>query len=315
MPYCTRCGKKLEDGEACTCKKSSFWGGVKEKLCKIIDRNPEKITFLEREKQIIPESVKPDAGEIPIRQYKLARLRSKVRGQYAEGRLQLTNKRLLFRAAGFSSLGKILIQHEFDVNEIAGVEVQKTNKISFLNFIGSVFLSWILSGEVKGWFEKIYINNDSLALLLAIVLFSICVVVFFMTPKMFWLKLAVFTIGIGSLLGSSGFTFSVWDVVLRFELFTVTNILVFILALGWFYILLQVCFVPNLIFSVKTKSASDAVQVRRRVWGVFTKHPQEYSGFSDVLPWEDTEKVAGELGAIINDLQTMGDMAIDKWKD
>ena len=94
-----------------------------------------------------------------------------------------------------------------------------------------------------------------------------------------------------------------------------TNILVFILALGWVYILLQVCFVPSLIFSVKTKSASDAVQVRRRVWGVFNKHPQEYSGFSDVLPWEDTEKVAGELGAIINDLQTMGDMAVDKWRD
>ena len=78
--------------------------------------------------------------------------------------------------------------------------------------------------------------------------------------------------------------------------------------------LLRVCFVPNLIFSVKTKSASDAVQIRRRVWGLFFKQPQEYTGFSEVLPWDDTEKVSEELGALINDLQTMGDMAIEKWK-
>ena len=48
---------------------------------------------------------------------------------------------------------------------------------------------------------------------------------------------------------------------------------------------------------------------------MFFKQHQEYTGFSEVLPWYDTDKVSEELGAIINDLQTTGDMAIEIWKE
>ena len=39
----------------------------------------------------------------------------------------------------------------------------------------------------------------------------------------------------------------------------------------------------------------------------------EYSGFVEVLPWEDTIMAMNEIGAMIDDLKKQGDYAIEKW--
>ena len=42
---------------------------------------------------------------------------------------------------------------------------------------------------------------------------------------------------------------------------------------------------------------------------------EEYSGFAEVIPWEDADLAIKEIGAIINDVKTLGDMGVEKWKD
>ena len=309
--FCTKCGKPLDENGKCNCVQQSFI----TKLKAVFGRTTEQIDFLERNKAIVPNCVKPDEGEQTIKQYKLAKLRSKIRGQYAEGRLQITNKRLLFRAAGVSSLGKTTVQHEFNINDISGVDIQKGSKISVLNIIGALLLSFILTAEAQSVLETLYLKTGSFASFAAFFLFVICTLLFFVLKRKFWIKLSAFSCGIGALIGSSASSLSAWDIVYGLELVNFKNILIFILAIGWFYLLLQVCFVPDLIFIIKTTGAGEVIQLRRKIWGLFMKQSQEYTGFSEVLPWEDTEKIANELGAIINDIQTMGDMAIDKWKE
>ena len=39
----------------------------------------------------------------------------------------------------------------------------------------------------------------------------------------------------------------------------------------------------------------------------------DYSGFAEVMPWEDTIMAMNELGTMIDDLQKQGDYAIEKW--
>ena len=72
----------------------------------------------ERGMQIVPDNLRINEGEIPIRQYDVAVLRSRLQFMRAEGRLQVTNKRLLFRATGRSLRGRTTLQHEFAVDEI-----------------------------------------------------------------------------------------------------------------------------------------------------------------------------------------------------
>ena len=79
--------------------------------------------------------------------------------------------------------------------------------------------------------------------------------------------------------------------------------------------LIIVCLVPELRIVIKTKSAGEALQIRKKVWGFFLKQNNEYTDFGEVLPWEDTDKAINELGALIDDIQTMGDLAIEKWQD
>ncbi len=311
--FCTKCGKQLKDGEHCTCATDKVISRVKG-LFK--DRATEANgSLFKRDTPIVPDLIRPDEGEIPIKQYRFARLRSKLRGQYAEGYLQVTNKRLVFHAPGLSTVGKTLVHHEFEVNSIAGIDVQQGTRLSVLNVIGGLLLTLLISAELRSIFEAFYNESEFAATFVAVLLFLVCAVCCAFIKKKYWFKLAGCALGIGALLGTTGLSFSALDIVFGFKLFTITNICIFILAIIWFVILLRVCFVPDLIFSVKTSGASEAISIRRREWGFFFKQPQEFSGYSEVLPWRDTSSVAEELGALIDDLKTIGDLAVDKWKE
>lgn len=311
--FCTRCGKELKDGETCTCFKDTLVTKIKAFLSG--EPNEKKLVFLERDKQIVPDIIQADEGEQPIKQYKLAQLRSKIRGHYAEGTLQVTNKRLIFRAPGIAATGKTLIHQEFDINEISGIDVQKGTKLSILNVFASLLLTLFLSAELQTLFEAFYRKTAFGSAFVAILFFLGCTAICFFIQKKYWLKLAVCACGIGALLGSTGLSFSALDIVFGFKLFTFTNICIFILSIIWFVILLRVCFVPDLIFTIKTTSASEAIQIRRRIWGFLFKQPQEHTGFSEVIPWDDADVVSQELGALIDDLKSTGDLAVDKWKE
>ena len=74
--------------------------------------------------QIVPDNLTLNEGrEVPIRQYDVAELRSRLKLERAEGRLQVTNKRLLFRATGRSVRGKTTLQHEFALDDMKGFEI------------------------------------------------------------------------------------------------------------------------------------------------------------------------------------------------
>lgn len=313
--FCTKCGKELLEGEVCNCKKNGLLASLKALVGAGVSATPENDSILERTKKIVPDSIRPDAGELPIKQYCFARLRSRFRGQYAEGRLQVTNKRLLFRAPGISSLGKTIEQKEFSINEIAGIEVKKGNRISALNVFLCIILSLFISSMVESVFDALRTKSEFLATFLSYILVAASCGSLVFCKKHCWLQLTAFAVGLGSLLGTTGEIINPIDIVVGFELVSLRNILVFIVSIGWLFAMFRVCFVPDLTFSVKTKSSSEVFQIRRRVWGLFFKTPQEYTGYSEVLPWRDTDKVAEELGAMISDLQTMGDMAIDSWSE
>jgi len=94
----------------------------------------------ERGKNIVPDCIKSDEGEIPVKQYNIAILRNLFKFERAEGRIQITNKRMIFRAAGRSVGGRTTLQHEYAINDIAGVETVKNYKFSIQYLIGAIFI-------------------------------------------------------------------------------------------------------------------------------------------------------------------------------
>ena len=60
---------------------------------------------------------------------------SRIKGARAEGRLQLTNKRILFRAKGTAPVGETTIQHEFSIDEVAGFQIVRNFRFSILDLL------------------------------------------------------------------------------------------------------------------------------------------------------------------------------------
>ena len=77
--------------------------------------------------------------------------------------------------------------------------------------------------------------------------------------------------------------------------------------------LIIVCFVPNLVVKIKTNGAVGAVVIGSQKAMFKRDIGDDYSGFVEVMPWEDTIMAMNELGTMIDDLQKQGDYAIEKW--
>ena len=322
--YCSKCGKELNPDGTCNCsgeKESRQTSVLRRFVSKVFgrmgvgsDSEQEAQNVFEREKKIVPDLITQNDAEIPIKQYDIAKLRSRIMCKYAEGRLQITNKRVIFRAAGTSPSGKITLHHEFSVEELAGVEIKKTTRGSFLNIILGIILTLIITNPFYSMFNSFNRASTLAATIFGYLLIVVFVAPFFLIKKRFWLKLCSVSAAFGVSAGLSDLTSKAVDYMLGRSLFDITDTISTVILFIWIFNMVLVCLVPELRFGIKTKSGSDAIQIRRKIFG-WIYNPTEYTDFAEVLPWKDTDKAIEEIGTIIDDIQTMGDLAIDKWKE
>ena len=142
--YCKRCGAKLDLEQKHVCPKLGWWRKVKNFLLGLVnydDSDENGIDYYERGQEIIPDAVVANDGEVTVKQYDLAILRTRHKFTRAEGRMQITNKRLLFRATGRSPAGKTSFQSEFSMDKIDGVEIRRDYRFLFWDFFVNSWLS------------------------------------------------------------------------------------------------------------------------------------------------------------------------------
>lgn len=86
----------------------------------------------ERGMKIVPDLIQPCGQEIPVRQYDLCTTRSLLKGMWQEGRLQVTNKRVLFRLSGRNWSGRAQKSIEFTLDDVVGMEIRNGSRLSFV---------------------------------------------------------------------------------------------------------------------------------------------------------------------------------------
>ena len=249
---------------------------------------------------IVPDCIEPEENEIVVKQYNVAKLRTRLKFMKAEGRMMVTNRRVLFRAAGTSLTGNVVQEHQFNIDEIGGIEMHKDYKFSILSFIGCLLLDVLAIYLTQLIFFR---TNGGSAIAIGVILGLLGMVPPFIVYKRFWLKVVCAIVGSGcfsiALAASSRSGFLTFLVILA-------NIIVII-------DLVIVCIVPNLVIKVKTKGATGAVVIGSQKAMFRRKTGDDYSGFAEVMPWEDTIMAMNEIGTMIDDLQKNGDYAIEKW--
>ena len=148
----------------------------------------------ERDIPIVPSCIAPEENEIVVRQYNMAKLRTRLKFMKAEGRLMVTNKRVLFRAAGTSLTGNTLQEHQFNLDEIGGVEIHKDYKFSLLNLFGTLLLISVALGLSMLLVSKM---GAKAILVFGIILGLAGMIPTFLVYRRFWLKLFCADISIG----------------------------------------------------------------------------------------------------------------------
>ena len=328
MKYCRYCGKETTDG-SCDCQ--AVYGdvnqdmGISEKEPFIVGDFKFNTTSLsgfisslrdqtglsdastsvndpfERDVPIVPTCIALEKEEVVVKQYNIAKLRTRLKFMKAEGRLMVTNKRVLFRAAGTSLTGNILQNHQFDLEEIGGVEVHKDYKFSFLNFFGTFLVTnWAVLMIIMLFSN---VNNNGMVVTGAL-LGLLGMAPTFIVYKRFWIKLFSAIVGTGSLLYSSQMASSGG---IFLSLLLVLSVIVLL------FNMMIVCFVPNLMFKLKTKSGANCLVIGSKKSLFRRDVNDEYTGFTEVLPFEDTVMVINEIGSLIDDLKKQGNYGIKKW--
>lgn len=258
----------------------------------------------ERHQPIVDQCIVPTEEEIPVRQYDIAVLRTIFPYKRAEGRLQVTNKRVIFRATGKSWLGTHFLENEFALSEIGGIELKKDHKINFWFLLLGALLGGVVMYPGYIFFNWLAYNNHRFFLFVFTLLAvaggaALCV----FKKKLYWLKMSIFGIA------AVGF---LWLYTYGENMLWMALYIAACVAVTIFLILFMIT--EDLIIKIKVSGASDVMEIRRQKKSLFFFVKEEYTGFSEVLPWKDAEIASRELGALINDVKLYGDAGIHKWQ-
>jgi hypothetical protein len=161
----------------------------------------EFIDCYESGKKIIPECIEQNEGEIPVRQYDVAILRTPIKFMRAEGRIQVTNKRLIFRATGRSLMGRTTLQHEFNLAEIGGIEIRKDWRFGIWRFLGAAICSLIVASIFGLLTGAIYEANEIGGIICAFIFGLAGLLPFFIVHKRFLIKALLCGASIGAFQG------------------------------------------------------------------------------------------------------------------
>lgn len=261
------------------------------------DKNDVSGCF-ERNLKVTPELVAPCENEIPVKQYDLCYARSRMRGLWQEGRLQITNKRVLFRLSGRSWIGRVMDHTEFSIDEIAGISISNGVRFGLWDFL---FMYFIFAPILFCVSAYIGLRVAFLGFLLGIA----AIVPLFIFKKKFFIKGMSSALSMGSFMGAStiwamggNFSSAMAKLLMFFVIvmFIVGTALIFLAALK-----------PSLSIKILTKCASDSP--------IYVWSHQTMASIVEILPGKDAEDAIQEVGAMITDIQKFGDFGLEKWKE
>lgn len=305
--YCKHCGEKLTPGQEHDCPKKITWNKIKAYILKIVNKigpneDVDESEWFEKGKSIVPDVVDQNDGEITVKQYDVAILRSRLKGCEADGKMQITNKRILFRAAGKSLIGRTVYQSEFDISHIEGIEVCKDYRFMWLDLFIALAIFGLSMGLGRAVGAIMTSTPNVFLCFLTIPLGVATSIPFFIMRKHY--KTKMFSAGVGiSMLISMIATVEYSDNNFLLVLGLLGSLALFYIAILFFIAMFFSCFQPNLAIVVQSSTAASAV-----------KAVAVYSGYDEVLPSNDTDLVIKEIGAVINDIKTLGDFGVEKWK-
>jgi len=317
MSFCTQCGTQLLEGRACECTEVKQF--CTECGVKISDGSCTCAARPVSEPEYDYENTVAD--EVTVRQYNIAELRNRIRATCAIGHIQVTNKRVIFKAEGRKYSRRVAVHREFALSEIVGVNGVNGYRFSVphlmtglmtvavaavLIMIMSFMGGWAITNlfvsrppvfefvrySFEQFMESRVADVSQLGLIFGLIAGFGGMALYFVLRRKFWLKQILLGVSLGGfvVVGLTGNAFA-------YALLGM-SVLANIYGLAGFAIL------PDLIvcFYGKGGACIDIVRARSGLAGVF-----KGTGYAEAAPTNETEAAINELGTVIADMQSLKD--------
>jgi len=261
---------------------------------------------------IVGRDIQPIDGEIPLREYEVARYHNYLRGLIAKGYLEITNKRLIYQVTGQSVYGPVLYHSEYAVDKVIGFNISRGGRVSYPRLVLALALfSWtfpllgmvLLSPFSDAGTQLVYYLNVIIAVV-AIIAALLLRRHAFIGVMLCGLAMGASLLAGGAagikLLVESGFNFAGFDVV--------APLLLVLSMLAMVLLCIAFSMVPGVAINILvTDAGGSAMSLQNK--RMFTM-----DNASRVLYGRDADTAVVELGAIIDDLRTSEDAAVRKWR-
>lgn len=268
---------------------------------------------------LLGKTITPAEGETSVRTYHCTYYRSRLLGLKANGYLAVTNKRVIFQALGKSSAGRSVIQSEVPIVDVSGINSYKGTYFSFVHLFGALLVAWLVTSLLPALLmiiaESFRMNYDVFRGMIWILTILAAGSSFFVPNKMIWRTvLASASAGtltalvgrsfIGGFLGGflGGGRGGGWEILI------VMGLAIYTLVCISFYARR-----PTFSLSVASKGGSSTpINISGATgFGIFDIAAGKAL---TAAPAKEAEIMLRELGAVVLDIQTLGDLGINKWR-
>ena len=257
---------------------------------------------------LISNNVVPADGERSVRTYCCTYYKSKLLGFETNGYLGVTNKRVIFQAVSDSVSGKNVIQSEVPIADVSGINSFKGIYFSLLSLLDALIVTGALGVVFFGLLTTIAMSIDSYTtfqVIAWIAAVGAMIGSFFVSVKSIWRPvLAGICVSSFFSLSSGFFGFGGSP---EFTLILAGFALLYTLTCMYWY-------ARRPIFSLNISSKGGSSTPIEISSGSSMRLLTISAGRSlNAEPAKDAEQMLKELGAVILDIQTMGDYGIEKW--
>jgi hypothetical protein len=270
----------------------------------------------------------PADNEIEVKSYHCTSFKSFLLNLKAEGYLVVTNKRVIFHASGMSISGKSILQSEVPIEDVSGLNLYKGSYLSFMHILGAfIFASVIMAimnGLALGMVQVMYQNATDLQSIEVgtQILYWILALGFlggsfvFKRTSIFRPAFVAISASFFTLLGGASLLTSFASSFLSSGQATGDYFILFLGFLVGIYALFCVFWYarrPTMSLSVGSKGGSSTPIAISGISGFGILNTSASKALS-AEPAEDAESLLKELGALIMDIQVLGDLGINQWQ-
>lgn len=267
---------------------------------------------------LIEKDITPAEEEQSVRTYCCTYYKSRLLGIETNGYLGVTNKRVIYQATGSSASGRSVIQSEVPIADISGIISFKGPFFSISAMLGAIILSILLGSFTMALLTAIAVGSNSKS---AVDILGWVIVAgaffgsFYVPIKTIWRPVlvgiaAIVLTGLGgsSLLGS----FSLFGIGRSsgegWQLILAAFMNIFGLLCAFWYARR-----PTFALQIGSKGGASTPISISSATGLGLLNISAAKSVN-AEPAKDAETMLKELGALILDIQMMGDHGIKKWK-